>query len=87
MSHADLHTALRDRFGEAVRELYEATDPWVEVAADSVPDLLTFVRDDLGLQHLNDLTAADIAPRPGEEKKFKDEPRFEVIYRLSDLPL
>ncbi|NNJ24061.1 NADH-quinone oxidoreductase subunit C [Alienimonas chondri] len=87
MSAEDLHAALRDRFGDAVRDLHAATNPWIEIAADAVPDLLTFVRDELGLQHLNDLTAADIAPRPGEESKFEGEPRLEVVYRLSDFPL
>lgn len=84
---ADLHAALRDRCGDAVRDLHEATDPWVEIAAESVADVLTVCRDDLRLRHLNDLSAADIAPRPGEEKKFTGDRRLEVVYRLSDLPV
>ena len=87
MTPADLHADLRDRFGDAVRDLHDATDPWVEVAADAVPAVLEHLRDEYGLRHLNDLTAADIAPRPGEETKFTGEPRLEVVYRLSDLPL
>ena len=87
MTPAALRAALRDRFGGAVRGLREATDPWVEVAADAVPAVLTFLRDEHGLRHLNDLFAADLAPRPGEEAKFDGEPHLEVVYRLSDLPL
>ena len=83
----DLHAALRDRCGDAVRGLHEATDPWVEIAPAAVVDVLTVCRDTLGLRHLNDLSAADIAPRPGEEKKFSGDPHLEVAYRLSDLPL
>ncbi len=87
MTPADFHAALRDRFGDAVRELHAATDPWIEIAADALPAALTFLRDEHGLRHLNDLSAADLAPRPGEEAKFVGEPRLEVIYRLSDFPL
>ena len=87
MTPAALRAALADRFGAAVRDLHDATDPWVEIAADVVPAALEHLRDDYGLRHLNDLTAADIAPRPEEEKKFTGEPHLEVVYRLSDLPL
>ena len=87
MTAAELHAALTDRCGDAVRGLHEVIDPWIEVAADAVPAVLEHLRDVQGLRHLNDLTAADIAPRPGEEKKFAGEPRLEVVYRLSDLPL
>ncbi|MFH5804170.1 NADH-quinone oxidoreductase subunit C [Alienimonas sp. DA493] len=87
MTPADLHAALRDRFGDAVRELHEATDPWIEIAADAVPDVLTFLRDEHRLRHLNDLTAVDFAPRPGDKGKYEGEPRLEVVYRLSDFPL
>ncbi|QDT17788.1 NADH-quinone oxidoreductase subunit C [Alienimonas californiensis] len=87
MTAADLHTALRDRFGDAVRDLRAATDPWIEIAADAVPDVLTHLRDEHGLRHLNDLTAYDFAPRAGEEGKYQGEPRLEVVYRLSNFPL
>ena len=87
MTHADLRAALADRFGDAIGDLHEATDPWIELAADAVSPVLEHLRDAHGLRHLNDLTAADLAPRPGEEVKFQGEPRLEVVYRLSDLPL
>ena len=87
MTPADLHAALRDRFGEAVLGLHEATDPWIEIAADAVPAVLTALRDEYGLRHLNDLTAVDFAPRPDDKTKPDGEPRLEVVYRLSDLPL
>jgi len=87
MNADTLHARLRDEFGDAVRDLHEATDPWIEVNADAIANVLRFLRDEIGLRHLNDLTAVDFAPRPGEEAKFKEEPRLEVVYRLSDLPL
>ena len=87
MTPAVLHAALRDRFGDAIRDLREATDPWIELAAGAVPDVLQFLRDECRLTHLNDLAAADLAPRPGEEAKYRGEPHLEVIYRLSDYPL
>ena len=87
MTPPDFHAALRDRFGDAIGALREATDPWVELAADAVPAVSEHLRDAHGLRHLNDLTAADIAPRLGEEPKFDGEPHLEVVYRLSDLPL
>ena len=87
MTAAELHAALADRFGDAIRDLHEATDSWVELTPDAVPAVLEHLRDEHGLRHLNDLTAADLAPRPGEEAKFVGEPRLEVVYRLSDLPL
>ena len=87
MTPADLHAALAARFPDGVRELHDATDPWVELAPDAAPEVLAHCRDALGLRHLNDLTAADIAPRPGEEAKFRGDPRLEVVYRVSDLPL
>ena len=87
MTPPALRAALRTRFGEAVRELHEATDPWVEIAADAVPAVLAFLREAHGLRHLNDLCVSDLSPRPGGEGRFDGEPRLEVIYQLSDLPL
>ena len=87
MTPAALHAALSSRLPGGVRGLHEATDPWLELAADAVPEVLRLCRDEHGLRHLNDLSAADIAPRPGKERKFTGEPRLEVVYRLSDLPL
>ena len=89
MTPADLHALLSDRFGAAVRGLHEATDPWIEIAADAAPAVLQFLRDDdrTRLRHLNDLFGADVSPRPGEEAKFTGETHIEVVYQLSDLPL
>ena len=85
MTPADLHALLRDARPDAVGDLHDATDPWVEIHAGGLHDVARFLRDDprCRFDHLNDLHGTDVAPRPGEEQKFTGEARVEVVYHLS----
>jgi NADH-quinone oxidoreductase subunit C len=80
---------LSAEFGRAITgSNAEAIDPWIEVAADQIAAVGTFVRDDdrFDMKHLNDMTAVDyLEPDPKKASKFKDDPRIEVVYQLSSL--
>ena len=83
------HEILSAEFGSAITNINtEAIDPWIEVSADKIVDVATFVRDDdrFDMKHLNDLTAVDyLEPDPKKAAKFKDEPHIQVVYQVSSL--
>ena len=83
---SDFPTIL-DRLGDlAVAHDTEALDPWVEVRPSDAADVLKLLRDDLGFDMLNDLTAVDyLETDPKHLKKFPYEPHIEVVYRLTSL--
>ena len=92
MNINEIHALLLEAFGESVvgAAPKEAIDPWVEVAADSIVEVATFVKDHEALQfdHLNDLCGADyLEPDPKKAKKFDHEPHVEVVYQLSSIEL
>jgi NADH-quinone oxidoreductase subunit C len=87
-----IHAVLLERFGESAvgSEPFKATDPWIQVAVDSIVPVCTFLRDDPRLQfnHLNDLCGADyLETDPKKLAKFGHEPHIEVVYHLSSLTL
>ena len=90
MNINEIHELLLTDFGESVvgAAPKEALDPWIEVAADSIVKVGTFLRDDERLQfnHLNDLCGVDyLEPDPKKAAKFGHEPHIEVVYQLHSL--
>lgn len=82
-----IHSILLDRFGpEIILGVVEATDPWIEVAPNSIAEVALFLRDDprLRFDHLNDLTAVDyLEPDPAKASRFPFQPHVAVVYHLS----
>lgn len=64
----------------------EAIDPWVVVAAEDLPEVCRFLRDDpaLRFQMLQCITAVDYL-QTDPKRKIEGEPRIEVLYHLSSL--
>lgn len=89
MNTQEAYDILSGEFGSAITGINtEAIDNWIEVAADKIDEIGTFLRDDerFGMAHLNDLTAVDyLEPNPKKAAKFKEEPHLEVVYQLSNL--
>lgn len=87
-----IHAILLERFGEAAvgSEPHKAIDPWIQVSAESIVAVSTFLRDDTRLRfdHLNDLCGVDyLETDPKKAPKFGHEPHIEVVYHLSSLSL
>jgi NADH-quinone oxidoreductase subunit C len=87
-----IHALLLHQFGEAAvgAQPHKATDPWIQVAPESIVEVGRFLRDDsrLDFKHLNDLTGVDyLEPDPKKAAKFGHEPHLEVVYQLSSLRL
>jgi NADH-quinone oxidoreductase subunit C len=87
-SAPDIHETLVETFGrDAITgNNLEAIDPWVEVAAGSIVEVATFLRDDpeLLFDHLNDLCGVDyLQPDPKKAKTFEHSPHVEVVYHLT----
>ena len=90
MNINEIHALLLEHFSEATvgAAAHDAIDPWIEVAADSIVDVGTFVRDheQLRFDHLNDLCGVDyLEPDAKKAKKFDHEPHLEVVYQLSSI--
>lgn len=74
MTAAETQGALLERFGSEVVEAYSFRDEYTSVvASQSIIDVLRYLRDEHGFNHLSDVTAVDWLGR---------EPRFEVVYHL-----
>lgn len=86
-----IHSILLEKFGAAVgSEIHPAIDPWIQVEASAIVDVLLFLRDDERMQfkHLNDLCGCDyLEIDPKKVAKFGHEPHIEVVYQLSSLTL
>lgn len=91
MNIEEIHKVLSERFGDKIVALQtEATDPWIEVSADAIADVASFLKGDdrLKFDHLNDLTGVDyLEPDPKKAKKFDHEPHIQVVYHLSSYEL
>lgn len=90
MQIQDIHKILLDRFGAAVvgESFHPAIDPWIEVAAGSIVEVSTFVRDEprLLFDHLNDLCGVDyFEPDAKKAEKFGHAPHLEIVYQLSSI--
>lgn len=88
----EIHAILLEEFGEAAvgAAPHDCIDPWIQVAAESIVDVATFVRDDerMRFDHLNDLCGCDyFEPDEKKAKKFDHEPHVEVVYHLSSMSL
>ena len=77
MTPSDTARALQERFGDAVRDVARFRgEVSVVVARDSLIDVCTFCRDELGYDFLSDLTCTDWLDR---------SPRLDVVYQLTSL--
>ena len=88
MTIEEIHQLLLDQFGaEKITAINtEAIDPWIEVAADAIVEVSTFLKTDerLRFEHLNNLSGVDYCePDEKKKKKFDHEPHVEVVYHLS----
>ena len=88
MNVVEIHSLLLEQFGEAsVTGINtEAIDLWIEVAADAIVEVASFLKEDerLAFDHLNDLCGVDYCePDEKKAKKFVHEPHVEVVYHLS----
>ena len=64
----------------------EAIDPWIEAAADALPEVCRFLRDEpeLRFDMLNCVTGVDYL-QVDPKRKLDGEPHVEVIYHLTSL--
>ena len=92
MTVEQFHQALLKQFGDGVitGANLDAIDPWIEIAAGSIVEVATHLRDDTDLEfdHLNNLCGVDyLEPDPKKAAKFGHEPHIEVVYHLSSFTL
>ena len=84
-----LREKLQERFGPAiVGSNLEAIDPWIEVAAERLPEVCRYLRDepDLRFNLLNCVSGVDyFQPDPKKAAKTEWQPHMEVVYHLSSL--
>ena len=87
MSKPNLYETLQAKFGDQiVGASLEAIDPWIEVAAEALPDICHFLKSDPNWQFdmLNCITVVDyFEPDPKKAAKTGWEPHLEVVYHLS----
>lgn len=80
---------LSEKFGAAVRASNpEALDPWIEVAAEALPEIGLFLRDepDLAFNMLHCITGVDyFEPDAKKAAKAPWQAHVEVLYHLSSL--
>ena len=92
MDIQEIHSILKDRFGESAvgAAPVEATDSWIVVDKGAIVEVGEFLRDDerLRFDHLNDLCGSDFfEPDEKKAKKFDHDPHVEVVYQLSSVEL
>jgi NADH-quinone oxidoreductase subunit C len=84
-----LHDRLVKRFGPWITGSEPAAiDPWISVAAEGLPQICVYLRDepDLCFNMLHCITAVDyFQPDPKLAAKVEWQPHVEVIYHLSSL--
>ena len=87
MTPADIIARLDDKFGVRIKDKKpDAIDPHVVVAAEDLPEVCQFLRDDprLKFEVLNDVSGVDyLEPDPKKTAKAGFEPHLEVVYHLS----
>jgi len=80
---------LEGRFGQGiVGSDLEAIDPWIEIAAERLPEVCRYLRDepDLRFNLLNCISGVDyFQPDPKKAAKTEWQPHMEVVYHLSSL--
>ena len=81
---------LQQRFGaQIVGSDLAAVDPWVEVAAEALPEVCRYLRDepDLRFNMLHLISGVDyFEPDPKKAAKAGFEPHLEVVYHLYSFP-
>lgn len=86
MTAQEIHQQLVEKFAAKIIGVDpEALDPSIEVAADSIVEIATYLRDaaELRFDGLNNLTAVDyLEPDPKKAAKFAHEPHLEIVYHL-----
>lgn len=87
----DLLSRLQSEFEAGITgSNLDAIDHWVEVAPESLVEVMTFLRDDPSylFDMLNCITVVDYCePDPKKAKKVKWEPHLELVYHLSSIQL
>ncbi len=88
MNVEEIHALLLEQFGaSSVTGINtEAIDPWIEIAADAIVEVVSFLKTDerLAFDHLNNLCGVDYCePDEKKAKKFSHDPHVEVVYHLS----
>ncbi|MCA9055791.1 MAG: NADH-quinone oxidoreductase subunit C [Planctomycetaceae bacterium] len=92
MTFQELHQRLLDRFGAGAitGQNAEAKDPWVEVDAATLLEVMQALKEDASFQfdHLCDLTGVDYCePDSKLAAKFPYETHLAVVYHLHSLKL
>jgi NADH-quinone oxidoreductase subunit C len=84
--HSDILQLLRTKLGEAVCAGPEVAsgDAWIECQVDSLVQVARHLRDELGFDYLNSVTAVDYCAIDAK-KKVSWQPHLEVVYHITNL--
>jgi NADH-quinone oxidoreductase subunit C len=89
MDPAAILQRLQDRFGPRITgSQLDVLDPWIEVAAEALPEVGRYLRDEpeLRFQFLHCITSVDyFEPDAKKAAKVDWQPHLEVVYHLSSL--
>ena len=89
MTESSFMSRLQQQFGEKITGSYfDAIDPWIEVAADSLAEVAQFLRDDehLAFDLLNCISGVDyFIADPKKAAKAGWDPHIEVVYHISSI--
>lgn len=89
MTESSFMSRLQQQFGENITgSNFDAIDPWIEVAADSLADVAQFLRDDedSAFELLNCISGVDyFIADPKKAAKAGWEPHTEVVYHISSI--
>ena len=89
MTESNFMSRLQQQFGEKITgSNFDAIDPWIEVAPDSLADVAQFLRDDedLAFDLLNCISGVDyFIADPKKAAKAGWDPHTEVVYHLSSI--
>jgi NADH-quinone oxidoreductase subunit C len=89
MTESSFMSRLQQQFAEKITgSNFDAIDPWIEVAADSLADVAQFLRDDedSAFDFLNCISGVDyFIADPKKAAKAGWEPHMEVVYHISSI--
>ncbi len=89
MTESNFMSRLQQQFGENITgSNFDAIDPWIEVAADSLADVAQFLRDDedLAFDMLNCISGVDyFIADPKKAAKAGWDPHIAVVYHISSI--
>lgn len=90
MTPTEIAQLLEEKFGPKITgKRLESIDPWVEVEAPALPEVMAFLRDDerLRFDFLRCISGVDyLEPDPKKAKRAGFEPHLEVVYHLYSFP-